>query len=101
MLISIFIGILFLAFSNTFLVMRFTSNKSVFKNLYFSRLSLVGFIIILLSSYLSLLINVETWLLLFIYTAVTSIILILLTWFIGMNNYQRVLILNTLKKIKK
>jgi len=100
MLISILIGILFLSFSNTFLVMKITTYKDVFKDLYLSRIALVGIIIIVTSSGFSKYIHINSWFTLFYSVLVAVIILSMLTWFIGMNSKQRTLIYNTIQKIK-
>ncbi len=101
LLSSILLGLLFLSVSTTFLLKLLTFEVKVFYNVFFSRTSLIGLSILFLLTKLSQEFIIKSWGLLGLAVVALSILVSIIVWMLGCNKFQRKVLINTIKSIKK
>ncbi len=101
LLIAILIGTAGLALSNTYLVAKITCKVSVFYDLFFSRMAIMGLLVLISANYFAKFVDLDSWLELILFIFIISITLLPILWFLGLNKMERVILQESLRKIKR
>ncbi|MEN8815605.1 MAG: lipopolysaccharide biosynthesis protein [Nonlabens sp.] len=100
LLIAILAGMFFLSISLSFLVMKETQSDYKIFNIFFSRTSIFGVTIISIANWCSKYVDVNNWIEFIIYVIFTSLILLVITWYLALSKRQRNILQKTIKLIK-
>jgi O-antigen/teichoic acid export membrane protein len=100
LLLALLIGLLFRIVVFSLLTEKIINTKGLIGDLFFSRLSVITLIILSSSIYFAQQISANNWITLILYGAVTSVVFILIFWFLALNKINRGFISENMKKIK-